>query len=75
MEIGGGRGSAEATISLVHGIVLWRGYCSFLEPAERVKAEPRSNERTMAKGARNRMLRKCFFVLLPLVNILYYVIW
>ena len=30
----GGRGSAEAII-LVHGIVLWRGYCSFLEPAAR----------------------------------------
>ena len=32
---GGGRGSTEAIISLVHGIVLWRGYCSFLEPAAR----------------------------------------
>ena len=52
-EVGGGRGSAETIICLVHGIVLWRGYCSFLEPASRAKAEPRSNERTMGKGARN----------------------
>ena len=74
-KLEGGGGSAEAIISLVHGIVLWRGHCSFLEPAARAKAEPRSNERTMGKGARNRRLRKRFLFLLPLVNLLYYVIW
>ena len=32
---GGGRGRTEGIISLGHGIVLWGGYCSFLEPAAR----------------------------------------
>ena len=71
-EVGGRRGSAEAIISMV--LCCGVDIAVFSSPP-RAKAEPRSNERTVGHGARNRRLRKCFLFLFPLVNLLYYVIW
>ena len=75
-EVGGARGSAEQKLSLVWYMVLCCGVdIAVFSSPPRAKAEPRSKERTVENGARNRRLRKCFLFLFPLVNILYYAIW
>ena len=73
---GGGEEGGVRTLLLVWFMVLCCGVdIAVFSSPPRAKAEPRSNERTVGNGARNRRLRKCFLFLFPLVNLLYYVIW
>ena len=75
-KLGGGEEGGVRKLLLVWFMVLCCGVdIAVFSSPQRAKAEPRSNERTVGNGARNRRLRKCFLFLFPLVNLLYYVIW
>ena len=74
-KLGGGREGGVRKLLLVWYMVLCCGVdIAVFSSPPRAKAEPRTNERTVGNGAKNRRLRKCFLFLFPLVNLLYYVI-